>query len=126
MLVLIIEVHDGREDEDDDRQVGAKLEHLALEQKVEVPIGAAVKHPVLHLKFVNDREEHSFENRESFRFCVKASLVHFLNIDVLVDGEFGCSQDSLRVNIRARGGIQHLPPKGSNQILFHSTMQMMR
>jgi len=59
-----------------------------LEQKIEVPIAAAVKHPILHLEFVHDRQEHALEDGERFGFGVEAPLVHLLDVYVLVDWKF--------------------------------------
>jgi len=120
-LVVVVEVHQRAKDENDYAQVGAELEHLALKEQVQEAVSAAVQHPVLHLQFVHDRQEHALKNRKSLRLGVQTALVHLLNVDVLVDRQLSCqkSQGSGRQWV-------NLPPNGSNQIFFHSRKQTMR
>jgi len=85
LLVLSVEVHDGGEEEHDDGQVDAQFHHLALEEEVQVAICATVEHPILHLQLVNDRQKHPLKDGEGLRLGVQASLIHLLNVDVLIN-----------------------------------------
>ena len=89
MFFLIIEVQDEGEEERDHGEVNAQFQHLSLEQKVEVAVSAAVKHPVLHLQLVDNRLEHLFENGVCFRLGIKPAPVYLLDVDVFIDWQLG-------------------------------------
>ena len=45
--------------------------------------------PVLHLELPDDASEHGPEDRKRLGAGVKLFLVYFLDVEILVDGDFG-------------------------------------
>lgn len=62
---------------------------MPLEQQVKVTIGAAMQHPVFHLELVDDRAEHTSEDRKCLCLSVQSPLIHLLYVYVLVDRQLG-------------------------------------
>ena len=82
---VAVVVHNHWEHKHDCREDCTQFEHLALEEQVQVSISAAMEHPVLHLKLVDDAEEHALEDRECIRLRVKPTAVHLLYVEVFVN-----------------------------------------
>jgi len=61
---------------------------IPLKQEIEVAIVAAVRDPILHIKFVDETFDHRPKNGERFCFGEQFLFVLCLNLAAFVNGQF--------------------------------------